>query len=203
MNEFDIKANDWDKDPQHVERAQAIAKVLLKMVPVNNRMRALEYGAGTGLLSFILKDKFSEITLMDSSPEMIRVVKEKIESGKVMNIRTLYIDLEKEDFRGEYDIIYNQMVMHHISNIERLFDKFYKLLKPGGYLAIADLYAEDGSFHGGDFKGHKGFDVIEMMKVLKMMGFKEMKYQNCYMLKKTVESGAVKEFPVFLLVAVK
>ncbi len=33
----------------------------------------------------------------------------------------------------------------------RILEKFHDLLNPSGYLAIADLYPEDGSFHGLSF----------------------------------------------------
>jgi len=60
MNEFDGKAREWDKDKMHMERSRAIAVEFEKMIPLNNSMRALEYGAGTGILSFLLKDHFNE-----------------------------------------------------------------------------------------------------------------------------------------------
>jgi ubiquinone/menaquinone biosynthesis C-methylase UbiE len=71
MSEFDVKARDWDKDEMHIQRSLAIARGIEKMIPLHSSMKALEYGAGTGILSFILKDRFSEITLMDNSREMI------------------------------------------------------------------------------------------------------------------------------------
>ena len=48
MSEFDSRAQDWDKIPYHWERAEAVAECLRGMVPINNQMKALEYGAGTG-----------------------------------------------------------------------------------------------------------------------------------------------------------
>jgi tRNA (cmo5U34)-methyltransferase len=203
MSEFDKKARDWDKNQMHVDRAQAIANALLKITSVNSLMKALEYGAGTGLLSFFLKDRFSEITLMDSSGEMIRVLQEKIVAENIRNMRALKIDLGKEEFKGEFDIIYNQMVLHHVENIESLFDKFYDLLKPGGNLVIADLFAEDGSFHGDGFSGHNGFDVDHLSNILKKKSFKDVIHKQCYIQKKEIEPGIIKEFPLFILAASK
>ena len=67
MNNFDSKAREWDKDLAHMDRSIAIASELKRMIPLNPSMTALEYGAGTGILSFLLKDSFSGITLLDSS----------------------------------------------------------------------------------------------------------------------------------------
>jgi tRNA (cmo5U34)-methyltransferase len=203
MSEFDGKAKDWDKDQIHVKRSEAIAIELLKRISITNQMTALEYGAGTGLLSFILNDRLAEITLMDSSLEMTKVTLSKIAKSGNTKMRALWIDLEKDDFQGQFDIIYNQMVLHHVDNIDLIFSKFYALMKPGGYLAIADLYKEDGSFHGGKFNGHKGFDIDQLTQRLEKHNFKNIVINPCYTIQRENERGEIKEFPLFLLTATK
>ena len=159
MNEFDIKAADWDKNPMHWDRSVAIVEEIRRRIPLNRNMTALEYGAGTGIASFLLRDDLKEITMMDNSSEMVRIMKEKIEASNVTNIKVLKFDLEHDDHpAGKFDMIFTQMVLHHVSDIESIIDKFGKMLNAGGFLAIADLYKEDGSFHGEGFSGHNGFD---------------------------------------------
>ena len=200
MSSFDARAREWDKDKMHMERSLAIAAELEKMIPVNHSMKALEYGAGTGILSFLLKDRFSEITLMDSSTEMIKVCEEKTEFYGTKHIKPLWFDLEHMDYDHHIDIIYNQMVLHHVNNIEAMLGKFYQLLNPGGYLAIADLYTEDGSFHGPDVKDvHLGFEPAGLASTLQSCGFTTTEYRTCFVVKR--DSG--KSYPIFLLVARK
>jgi len=199
MSEFDSRAREWDKDKMHTERSVAIATELQKMIPLENSMKALEYGAGTGILSFLLKDQFAEITLMDNSSEMIKVCEEKAEFFNTGHIIPLFFDLEHKDFEGKFDIIYNQMVLHHVKDVDSMFAKFYVLLNPGGYLAIADLYPEDGSFHGPEVDVHLGFDPENIAKKLKKIGFIGIEYKNCF----KIERDTDKHFPVFLLVAKK
>jgi tRNA (cmo5U34)-methyltransferase len=201
MSEFDSKARDWDKNQRYFDRSEAVAKALLQMIPLRAGMKALEYGSGTALLSFALKDKFAEITLMDNSREMTQVTIEKIAEQQVKNMKPLFFDLEHQDFDGRFDIIYSQMVMHHVANIDSMLLKFSSLLNPGGYLAIADLYTEDGSFHGEGFNGHLGFDVDELANSMKKAGFKDIKHQQCYEIAKEMEDGSVKGFPIFLITA--
>ncbi len=199
MSEFDSRARQWDKDKMHMDRSLAIAVELEKMIPLQHSMKALEYGAGTGILSFLLKDRFSEITLMDNSQEMINVCLEKTDYHKTNHIVPLWIDLEHNDFGGSFDIIYNQMVLHHVNDYEAIINKFYTLLNPEGYLAIADLYPEDGSFHGIEVKVHWGFDPDQLVEMLKKAGFKGISYKKCFEMPR--ESG--RKYPVFLLVAQK
>ena len=141
MNEFDQKAQEWDKNKMHLERTMAVAGQLSKLIPDKPGIKALEFGAGTGLLSFYLKDRFSEITLMDSSLEMLKMAEQKMEADDHSKFKTLFLNLEIEEYRGDpFDIIYSQMVLHHIRDINAIFRKFYHLLTLGGILAIADLY---------------------------------------------------------------
>jgi tRNA (cmo5U34)-methyltransferase len=199
MSDFDARAREWDKDKMHMERSAAIASELKKMIPDTNGMKALEYGAGTGILSFLLKDRFAEITLMDSSNEMIKVCEEKAEFYQTKHIKPLWFDLEHKDYDQKFDIIFNQMVMHHVNDVNAMLKKFYALLNPGGYLAIADLYPEDGSFHGPDVKVHLGFEPANMATTLESFGFKNVNFKTCFVLKR--DSG--KDYPIFLLVTQK
>jgi tRNA (cmo5U34)-methyltransferase len=199
MSSFDSRAREWDKDKMHMERSIAIAAELEKMIPFNPSMKALEYGAGTGILSFLLKDKFAEITLMDSSQEMIKVCEEKVEYHKAKHIKPIWFDLEHKAYNETFDVIYNQMVLHHVNDYEAMLQKFYSLLNADGYLAIADLFTEDGSFHGPEVKVHWGFEPQKLTEILKINGFKNIEYKTCFEVKR--ESG--KMFPVFLLVAQK
>lgn len=203
MSEFDQKATNWDKDQIHIQRSEAIAKELIKTIPLNTTMKALEFGAGTGLLSFILKDKLSEIIMVDNSKEMIRVAQEKIEKENCHNMKALCIDLEKEPFENQFDLIYNQMVFHHVENIEIIVKKFHNLLKPGGYLAIADLYPEDGSFHGNNFTGHKGFDVDQLANLIEKQNFTNIQHKECFVIHRVNENMETTAYPIFLLTAIR
>ena len=200
LNEFDGKARDWDNNPVHNERSAAISKALLQVLPLHPGMKAMEFGAGTGLLSFLLKDKLSEITLLDNSAEMIRMAVEKIEKQQIRNMHPLHINLEKEAFSDTFDIIYTQMVFHHITDIGLIISKLHRLIRPGGFLAIADLYPEDGSFHGEGFTGHTGFDPEWLSEKLQIAGFSKINYQPCYTIKKNTDPEQYKEFPVFLMI---
>jgi ubiquinone/menaquinone biosynthesis C-methylase UbiE len=204
MNEFDQKAQEWDKNKMHLERTMAVAGQLQKLIPLKPNMKALEFGAGTGLLSLQLKDRFLEITLMDSSLEMLKIAEQKIEPTDFLKFKTVFFDLEKEEYNGDpFDIIYSQMVLHHIRDINAIFRKFYHLLTPGGILAIADLYEEDGSFHDGDMNVHRGFDPEKLTAILFQQGFNNTNVSHCFIIRKEISAEKIKEYPVFLLTSKK
>jgi tRNA (cmo5U34)-methyltransferase len=202
MSEFDIKAADWDKNPMHWNRSEAIVKEIRKRIPLNRNMTAMEYGAGTGIASFLLRDDLKEITLMDNSSEMVRIITEKIEASKVSNLKVLYSDLEHNNhYTGKFDFIFTQMVLHHVSDIETIINKFSILLNAGGFLAIADLYKEDGSFHGEGFNGHNGFDPESLLAILRKNQFGNISHRSCFVIDRKVSETETKKFEVFLLTA--
>jgi predicted TPR repeat methyltransferase len=70
---FEASARTWDADPVKVARASAVADGIRGSVPLSPQMRTLEYGCGTGLLSFALRPHLAHITLADSSDGMLAV----------------------------------------------------------------------------------------------------------------------------------
>ncbi len=203
INEFDNRAREWDKEAIHWERSKAIAERMIAKIPLKPAMKALEFGAGTGILSFMLSDIFAEITLMDNSTEMIKVIQEKIAAYHSTNLKPILFNLEQEELSNDsFNCIFTQMALHHVVDTELIINRFNKMLTPGGYLFIADLYSEDGSFHGEGFNGHNGFDVELLKKILEKTGFTNITSEECFVMKKG-RADILREYPVFLLIAEK
>ena len=201
-SEFDLKAQQWDNNPVHWDRSVAVADHIRKLIPLKKEMVALEFGAGTGIASFLLKDYLKEITMMDSSTEMVKVMNEKIKKTGVGNLKALNFDLEETDYaESDFDLIFTQMALHHVRDIGNILRKFHDLLHPGGYLAIADLYPEDGSFHGEGFTGHKGFDIELLSRQVKDQGFTEISHRKCFVMTRKISDTETKNFDIFLLIA--
>jgi tRNA (cmo5U34)-methyltransferase len=202
MNEFDIKALGWDQNPMHWERSEAVAKQIIERINLNPSMKVLEYGAGTGITSFILREHLKEITMVDFSAEMVKIMNEKIASSGVKNLKTILFDLEKQNWTGDkFDMVLTQMVLHHVNDIKAIAGKFFKMLNPGGFLVIADLYPEDGSFHGNEFTGHKGFDTVELENLIEKTGFTDISTRKCFEINKKVSGSVNKQYDVFLMIA--
>lgn len=201
--DFDAKAQEWDNDPVKLERAAAVAAAIRNRVRLSPDLSALEYGCGTGLLSFALSGELGSITLADSSAGMLAVLREKITASGADHLRPMRLDLTVDPLPAErYDLIYTLMTLHHVSDVERILRDFHALLRPDGALCIADLDREDGSFHGAGFDGHHGFEREALRDRLARAGFGEIQFDTCYMMRKPQGDGA-REYPVFLAVARK
>lgn len=203
MNVFDNKAADWDKNPMHAERSSVIADSIKKNLPLTRKMTAMEFGAGTGTTSFLLAGLLQEITMIDNSPEMVKRMNEKISQSGIKNLKAVNADLEHKSYKGSFDLIFTQMVLHHIPDIDGIITKFHGLLKPGGLIAIADLYAEDGDFHGAEFQGHNGFDPDELSGKMQGSGFVDILHEKCYSFWKEIPEKGRRLYDIFLLTASK
>ncbi|MFA6403009.1 MAG: class I SAM-dependent methyltransferase [Salinivirgaceae bacterium] len=202
---FDEKAKDWDNDPKKVERAEILAKKIAEFAKGKNLKKAFEFGCGTGLLSFFLKDNFTEITLADTSKGMLKIVKEKMEVGGIKHFKSLLLS-EENHFESEtYDIIYSLMTLHHVRDLEEVLERFNTMLKAHGFLCIADLDKEEGDFHTAtdSLHVHHGFEKEWLTQELNTNGFKVIHYEIFHTIKKEMENGTFKLFPLFFMIAQK
>lgn len=204
MTNFDERAKDWDSDPKKVERARVVADVIRKSIPLSNEMNALEYGCGTGLLSFALQSDLGQITLADTSQGMLDVLSEKIMNTGVTNMHPMRLDLATDPMPTErYHLTYSLMTLHHVPDTKDTLNKFHALLEPNGYLLVADLEKEDGSFHtDGTTDVHNGFAQDELQKQVESAGFGNVTFSTVYEIKKKI-NGEEKTFPIFLMSAHK
>jgi len=204
MTNFDERAKDWDSDPKKVERARVVAETIRRAIPLSTEMNALEYGCGTGLLSFALQSDLGQITLADTSQGMLDVLSEKIASADATNMHPVRLDLASDPLPTErYELTYSLMTLHHIHNVNDMLVKFCDLLAPKGYLLVADLDKEDGSFHtDGTTDVHLGFDRDKLRKTVENIGFGNVTFSTAYEIKKKI-GNEEKTFPVFLMTAQK
>ncbi|MCU0456500.1 MAG: class I SAM-dependent methyltransferase [Bacteroidales bacterium] len=202
MNEFDIKAAGWDQNKMHEERSAAIVSQLLRQIHLTGEMTALEFGAGSGITSLLLRHHLKEIVMVDSSPGMVKVMNEKVGASGTSNLKPVLFDLEKDEWTGaNFNLVITQMVLHHVMNLDLILHKFFHILLPGGYLAIADLYPEDGSFHGEGFTGHRGFDTGELADRLRNNGFANVSAGKCFTIRKENSATGRSDYDVFLMIA--
>ena len=199
--DFNQEAANWDKVPGRVKVAQDIAKSMIQEITLMQDMDVLDFGCGTGLLTFVLQPFVRSITGVDSSQGMLDVFKTKIKEQNLNNVKAEYIDLDKGDIlTGSYHLIVSSMTLHHIKNITPLLKQFYSILLPSGQLAIADLDLDDGKFHSNnDGVFHFGFDRKELNRMFIDTGFRDVRHLTAAQVEKPVEDGRTRLFVMFLI----
>lgn len=199
---FDQIAANWDVAPQHVNRTRDIANLMRSRITLEGRA-ALEIGAGTGLLSFALADSLKNVIATDPSQGMIVVLEDKIRQSGCSNIQALRCGDDLSGVAGPFDLAMSQMALHHIPDVDGFLQRVLTKLRPGGVLAIADLDAEDGTFHTPDVTDiHHGFDRTDLAMRLREAGFEAVSFETAHTMTREV-AGSHRAFPIFLALARK
>lgn len=191
---FAHKAADFDRNPARVDNVAAIAEALQATIRLDRTMHLMDFGSGTGLLLERIAPLVGRITAVDVSESMNRQLAEKLPKlGCPVDIRP--VDLVEEAIDGPFDGIVSSMTLHHVEDIGAIFRRFRGMLKEGGFIALADLDSEDGSFHSEDTGVfHKGFDRAAISRIAEGEGFGEVVVVSASVVRKPQ-----RDYPVFLL----
>lgn len=203
QSRFDQIAAQWDESPKRTETAIAVADAIAAAVPLAPNWRALEYGCGTGLVGVRLLPRLKHLTAADLSPGMITVLREKIAAAGLTGINPQVLDLTSAaPPAARYDLIFTSLALHHIPDVGALLRTFASMLEPKGWVALADLDAEDGGFHGPDVPGiaHRGFERSDITRWLQAAGFESVTFRTAHLIEKE-RQGEVHRYPVFLATA--
>lgn len=206
MNRFDKHAAEWDSNPVRREMARAVARKMMGTLDLNPSVKALEIGSGTGLVTLQLAPHVGSVTALDSSENMLSELKKKMEVLDLDNITPMSADLEKDPIPGgPYDLVFCNMVFHHIKYGDSVIQKVFEALAPGGRLVITDLDAEDGNFHGDNLEAvhHFGFSRDALLNTFEKAGFKNCTVEDAHVIEKKDAQGDIRSYPMFMAMGVK
>lgn len=195
---FNEKAKDWDMNEMVLQLSTATSSAILENVELNEHMQVMDFGAGTGLITSRILPKVKNIIAVDISQAMLDELLSKTDfHGRV---EAICQDITEQPLTEKFDLIMSAMAMHHVKDTDLLIERFAEHLESGGKVALADLDAEDGTFHPADVEGvyHDGFERDNLKNILKMKGFKDIQFITAHTVDKEVKS-----YPVFLVTAVK
>ncbi len=196
---FDKAAAEWDQNPARRAISVAVAAAIRQSIDLSKKMLVMDYGCGTGLLTFLLAGEVGGVLAADTSDGMLEQVRKKITAQGVKNVRAMRFDVTAgHKGVGQFDLITSAMTMHHIEDVQAALSGLAEMLKPGGWLAAADLCSEDGSFHTDTKVAHNGFEAGQLASHLRSIGLIDVSWQVVH---KVEKNG--REYPVFCLLGRK
>ncbi|WP_152655533.1 class I SAM-dependent methyltransferase [Oceanobacillus sp. CFH 90083] len=176
-NVFNQIAKKYDTEDR--KQIAAIIADEIKNTLTDKQYRSiLDYGGGTGLVTFQLADQFEKGWLVDSSQEMIQVAQGKIDQQQLKHFEAIECNLAEEDnLNVKADVIVLSLVLLHVPDIVPLLQKLSKLLNPNGLFIIVDFDKNEKIQHP---KVHNGFTEAEINQALNDAGFRDMKMHTFY-----------------------
>ena len=108
--------------------------------------RSLEIGAGTGYFSLNLLQTgvVEQATCTDISPGMLATLEHNA-SELGLDVETAACDAAELPFEDEsFDLVLGHAVLHHLPDLDRSFEEFARVLKPGGTLFFAGEPSHSG-----------------------------------------------------------
>lgn len=174
---FDMMATGYDT-PERIRIAKIISDAVRESLDDADNKKAIDFGCGTGLVGLNLLKDFKSVLFLDSSPNMIEQINQKIKKFNITNADTLCFDLEKESItntRADYIIL--AQVLLHIMDIKPVLAGLYDMLNDEGHIIIADFIKNDAVVS--DIV-HNGFVQEELIELMTRIGFKDIKFKPFY-----------------------
>ena len=176
-DKFDSIANSYD-NPERTRIAMVASDAIKEYLGDTRSKSAIDFGCGTGLVGMNLVNEFESLLFMDTSENMLDIVKKKITDVGALNARTLCFDFESSsqpDLRADY--IFMAQVLLHIQDYEAVLAKLHAVLNDAGHLLIVDFNKNDKVVSE---LVHNGFDQEQLKALMLKIGFKDIRSKTIY-----------------------
>jgi ArsR family transcriptional regulator len=158
---------------------KGIAEALLKLMPP---MVIADLGAGEGTISQLMAQRAKRVIAIDNSEKMVEFGAELARKHGIGNLEYRLGDLEDVPIRGgTVDLAFLSQALHHAVHPERAVSEAWRILKPGGRIAVLDLlrhHVEEAREMYADL--WLGFTELEIERYLKGGGFKNVETAIVY-----------------------
>lgn len=195
---FADKAKGWDANPIPAQISAGVGAAIEREVELAPGETVMDFGAGTGLIAARVAPKVAQVLAVDVSRAMLDQLAAKPELAGKVEIHCQ--DILSAPLDRRVDRVVSAMAMHHVEDTAGLLRAFFEHLVPGGEIAVADLDAEDGSFHPPGIEGvyHAGFDREALSALVVGAGFSAPRFVTAVEVSKEDRS-----YPIFLMTAQK
>ena len=149
---------------------QGLAEALLTLLPP---LVIADLGAGEGTFSQLLARRAKQVIAVDNAERMVEFGSQLARKHNVKNLEYRYGDMESLPLENaEVDLAFFSQSLHHALRPEHAVEEAWRVLKPGGRIAILDLlrhqFEEARELYADVWLG---FTELELHRFLKEAGF--------------------------------
>jgi ArsR family transcriptional regulator len=150
---------------------KGIAEALLRLLPP---LVIADLGAGEGTMAQLMAQRAKKVIAIDNSEKMVEFGSELARKHGIGNLEYRLGELEDVPIRsGTVDLAFLSQALHHARHPERAIAEAWRILKPGGQIAILDLnrhtFEEAREMYADLWLG---FTELEIERYLQGAGFK-------------------------------
>jgi len=168
---FDELAGKFGRQYMPGRSWKGIAEALLKLMPP---LVIADLGAGEGTISQLMAQRAKKVIAIDNSEKMVEFGSELAKKHGIRNLEYRLGELEDVPIRSAtVDVAFLSQALHHARHPERALAEAWRILKPGGQIAILDLnrhHFEEAREIYADL--WLGFTELEIERYLKGAGFR-------------------------------
>ena len=163
---FDSVAGRLGKDYVPGQSWKGVAEALLRLMPP---MVIADLGAGEGAFALLLAQSAKKVIAVDTSAKMIEVGREQALRHGVKNVEYRLGDMEEVPIEdAEADLVFFSQSLHHALHPERAIQEAWRILRPGGRVAILDLvkhrFEEARELYADEWLGFSGPELEAMLE---------------------------------------
>lgn len=163
---------------------KALAEALLKLMPP---MVIADLGAGEGTLSQLLAQRARQVIAVDNSEKMVEFGADLARQHGLSNLEYRLGDLERLPIPDEsVDLALLSQSLHHAQHPQQAVAEAYRILKPGGRVAVLDLvkhnFEEARELYADLWLG---FTEVELQQFLRNAGFRNIETSVVHRQKET------------------
>jgi ubiquinone/menaquinone biosynthesis C-methylase UbiE/DNA-binding transcriptional ArsR family regulator len=134
---FDSLAGRFGREYMPGRSWQGLAEALLSLLPP---LVIADLGAGEGTFSQLLARRAKRVIAVDNSERMVEFGAQLARKHNVKNLEYRCGDMESLPLAdAEVDLAFFSQSLHHAIHPERAVEEAWRILKPGGRIAILDL----------------------------------------------------------------
>ncbi len=168
---FDDVAGRFGKSYVPGKSWKSVAEALLKLMPP---LVIADLGAGEGAFSLLLAQRAKRVIAVDTSARMVEVGRQQAKRQGVKNVEYLLGDMEEVPIEdGSVDLVFFSQSLHHALHPERAVTEAWRILKPGGRIAVLDLakhrFEEAREIYADEWLG---FSEVELESAMEKAGFR-------------------------------
>lgn len=134
---FENVAGQWDSVRPYYY-TESMRDFVVRKAFLYPDMIAADIGAGTGFMAAAIVERVSKVHVVDGSPAMLEMARKNLAAYD--NVEFHEADVTKLPFEdGSLDVVFANMVLHHIPEPSAAIKEMARVLQPGGRLLISNV----------------------------------------------------------------